>query len=92
MNKILLTTLLSTASIPQISSFLLPSCPSLRHYSTSSTLAATMLEGREIDGALAPTNNFILVKKAAVQEQTEGGILLTGSVSVVCVVVVVYIL
>ena len=40
-----------------------------------------VLEGREIDGVLAPTNNFILVKKAPVEDETTGGILLTGSVS-----------
>ena len=39
------------------------------------------LEGREIEGALTPTNNFVLVKKAAIEDETEGGILLTGSVS-----------
>lgn len=39
------------------------------------------LEGREIEGALTPTNNFVLVKKAEIQDETEGGILLTGSVS-----------
>jgi hypothetical protein len=41
------------------------------------------LEGREIEGALTPTNNFVLVKVAAIQDQTEGGIILTGSVSLV---------
>jgi hypothetical protein len=39
------------------------------------------LEGREIEGALTPTNNFVLVKVADIQDQTEGGIILTGSVS-----------
>jgi hypothetical protein len=39
------------------------------------------LEGREIEGTLTPTNNFVLVKKAPVLDQTDGGILLTGSVS-----------
>jgi len=39
------------------------------------------LEGREIDGVLKPTNNFLLVKVAAVEDETAGGILLTGSVS-----------
>jgi hypothetical protein len=39
------------------------------------------LEGREIEGTLTPTNNFVLVKKAAVLDETAGGILLTGSVS-----------
>ena len=39
------------------------------------------LEGREIEGALTPTNNFVLVKVAEIEDETEGGILLTGSVS-----------
>jgi len=39
------------------------------------------LEGRDIDGVLTPTNNFVLIKVADIQEETEGGILLTGSVS-----------
>ena len=42
------------------------------------------LEGREIDGVLTPTNNFVLVKVAESEEETAGGILLTGSVSVMC--------
>lgn len=40
-----------------------------------------VLEGREIEGALTPTNNFVLVKIAPIEDETEGGILLTGSVS-----------
>lgn len=40
------------------------------------------LEGRDIDGVLTPTNNFVLIKVADIQDETEGGILLTGSVSV----------
>ena len=39
------------------------------------------LEGREIEGTLTPTNNFVLVKKVAVLDKTDGGILLTGTVS-----------
>ncbi len=39
------------------------------------------LEGRDIDGVLTPTNNFVLIKVADIQDETEGGILLTGSVS-----------
>lgn len=39
------------------------------------------LEGREIEGSLKPTNNFVLVKVADVEDETEGGIFLTGSVS-----------
>ena len=40
------------------------------------------LEGRDIDGVLTPTNNFVLVKVADILDETDGGILLTGSVSV----------
>jgi chaperonin GroES len=46
-------------------------------------LAATMLEGRKIKGTLTPLNNFLLVKKAAAQDKTEGGILLTGKAKIV---------
>jgi len=44
---------------------------------TKLKLPAT-LDGQTIEGELTPTNNFILVKIADVQEQTAGGILLTG--------------
>mmetsp|Transcript_30107 Transcript_30107/g.62155 ORF Transcript_30107/g.62155 Transcript_30107/m.62155 type:complete len:246 (-) Transcript_30107:122-859(-) len=40
------------------------------------------LEGRDIDGVVAPTNNFVLVKVANVEDQTSGGILLTGSAKI----------
>ena len=50
------------------------------------------LEGREIDGVLTPTNNFVLVKVADVVDETEGGILLTGSVSCICVLEAVFFL
>jgi hypothetical protein len=46
-------------------------------------LFGAKLEGREIEGTLTPTNNFVLVKKAPVLDQTDGGILLTGSVSLI---------
>lgn len=36
------------------------------------------LEGREIEGALVPCTNFILVKVAEAEDQTEGGIILSG--------------
>ncbi len=39
------------------------------------------LEGREIEGAFTPTNNYVLVKVADIEDETEGGIVLTGSVS-----------
>jgi len=40
--------------------------------------STSTLEGRVIDGALKPTNNFILVKKADAIEKTDGGIILAG--------------
>ena len=50
---------------------------------TKVVLFGAKLEGREIEGTLTPTNNFVLVKKAPVLDQTDGGILLTGSVSLI---------
>lgn len=72
--------LIALLAIPHAHSFA-PST-ALNHQRTSSQqhYHYAVLEGREIEGVLAPTNNFILVKKAAVEEQTTGGILLTGSV------------
>jgi len=48
----------------------------------SITRLGAKLEGREIDGALKPTNNFLLVKVADVENETEGGIFLTGSAKI----------
>lgn len=48
-----------------------------RNVGTKLKLPAT-LDGQTIEGELAPTNNFILVKIADVQEETAGGIFLTG--------------
>ena len=76
MNKFLISLL----AIPQAQSFA-PSATTRGVQRNSVQHHAAVLEGREIEGALAPTNNFILVKKAAVEDQTSGGILLTGSVS-----------
>jgi len=41
------------------------------------------LEGRLIEGELRPTNNFVLVKKAAAIEETAGGIVLAGRSKIV---------
>lgn len=49
---------------------------------TSTSLFAVTLEGRKIKGEVKPLNNFLLVKKAKAQEQTEGGILLTGKAKI----------
>jgi chaperonin GroES len=40
------------------------------------------LDGRTIAGELCPCNNFILVKIAQAQEQTQGGILLAGKAKI----------
>ena len=48
----------------------------------STNLHVTKLDGRSIEGEIAPLNNFLLVKIADVKEQTEGGILLTGKAKV----------
>lgn len=49
----------------------------------SSVLHAESLEGWKIDGLIKPVNNFILIEKAKEQSQSESGILLSKSVSVV---------
>jgi chaperonin GroES len=46
-------------------------------------LGAVKLEGQTIQGEVVPLNNFVLVKLAAAQEQTDGGILLTGKAKIV---------
>jgi chaperonin GroES len=46
-------------------------------------LSAVKLEGRTIQGEVKPLNNFVLVKVAAAQEKTDGGILLTGKAKIV---------
>ena len=77
MNKLLLSVLLA---IPHADSFS-PSLPSMHSAVTATSVArGAVLEGREIEGTLTPTNNFVLVKVAKAVEQTTGGILLTGSV------------
>jgi len=48
----------------------------------TSVARGAILEGREIEGTLTPTNNFVLVKVAETVEQTTGGILLTGSAKI----------
>ena len=45
--------------------------------------ASTTLDGRKIRGDITPLNNFVFVKTAPVQEETEGGILLTGKAKIV---------
>lgn len=45
---------------------------------SSSLRMANVLEGKEIAGDFLPINNMLLVKKAEIVDQTEGGIFLTG--------------
>ena len=65
----------------------IPECHGFVTHTVSSVRASEVrqlgakLEGREIDGVLAPTNNFVLIKRAEILDETEGGILLTGTVS-----------
>lgn len=48
----------------------------------SSSKLDVMLEGREITGAVKPCSNFILVKIAESDEETEGGIILSAKAKV----------
>lgn len=52
--------------------------------STASTTSLHVkIDGRTVNaGSVTPTNNFILVKVAPAQEETEGGILLTGKAKI----------
>jgi len=79
MNKLLLSVILA---IPHADSFS-PCLPSMHSAVTATSVArGAILEGREIEGTLTPTNNFVLVKVAKAVEQTTGGILLTGSAKI----------
>ena len=49
--------------------------------SSTTLLKAETLEGWKIDGIVKPVNNFILVEKAKEQTESDGGILLSNSVS-----------
>jgi hypothetical protein len=49
---------------------------------TNQSLKAQTLEGWKIDGKIKPVNNFILIKKAEDQKQTETGILLSKTVRI----------
>lgn len=51
--------------------------------SSPSLLSATnTLDGRKIEGDIKPLNNFLLLKVAEAQDQTDGGILLTGKAKI----------
>lgn len=47
---------------------------------SSSSLAANVLEGKEIEKDFTPINNMLLVRKGEIVDQTDGGIFLTGKV------------
>lgn len=49
--------------------------------SSELSLSANVLEGREITNDFTPINNMLLVKKVEVKDQTDGGLFLTGKVS-----------
>lgn len=64
------------ALLGQAGAFTTSSRPSF----SSSLRVANVLEGKEIGGDFTPINNMLLVKKAEIVDQTEGGIFLTGKV------------
>jgi len=67
------------ASMPLTSAFVVQT----NNARTASSLSATStLDGRKIEGDIKPLNNFLLLKVAEAQEQTDGGILLTGKAKI----------
>lgn len=57
--------------------------PASTSTSRCSSILGAKIDGRTVEaGSVTPTNNFILVKVAAAQEETEGGILLTGKAKI----------
>jgi len=71
----------NAAFLTQSSSSSLPSQLTFRSSSRSNGQLQEgkyILEGKEIDNALTPINNMVLVKKVDVVDQTGGGIFLTG--------------
>eukprot|EP00977_Amphora_coffeiformis_P027732 scaffold34638_cov161-Amphora_coffeaeformis.AAC.3 len=58
-----------------------PQLQQMRPASTTALAAAT-LDGRKIAGEVKPLNNFLLLKCADVEDQTDGGILLTGKAKI----------
>lgn len=84
---VLTTSVLWSSSLPPTSAWL--AATSRPHQSTTTAAAsssstttalhaAATLDGRKIKGEVKPLNNFLLLKVAGTQEQTDGGILLTG--------------
>ncbi len=64
--------------------FMASSCqafaPSTTAARRTQPLHAETLEGWKIDGMIKPVNNFILIKKAKVEKETQSGIILTKGV------------
>jgi chaperonin GroES len=52
-------------------------------FTRASTQCNIKVDGRTIEGEVKPTNNFVLVKKAQAQEQSEGGIFLAGKAKII---------
>ena len=50
----------------------------------TTTLYAESIEGWKINGIIKPVNNFILIEKEKEQSESDGGILLSKSVSFTC--------
>jgi chaperonin GroES len=52
-------------------------------FARRSSQLSVKVDGRTIEGAVKPTNNFLLVKTMEAKDKTEGGILLTGKAKIV---------
>ena len=78
----LLVALCLSVLLDQSTAFSHVGTTALRESSRTTGLQATKLDGRTIQGEIAPLNNFLLVKIADIKDQTDGGILLTGKAKV----------
>lgn len=90
MSKLLVNLILSFAIVHDVSLGFTVT-PSKQYRSIVTTIrsseneeqeAKKTLDGRKIAGDIEPLNNFLLVKSAQVQEETDGGILLTGKAKI----------
>ena len=83
----------TTFSLSPANAFILPNTQStflssssttiINNNKHSSALRAELLEGWKVDGTVTPVNNFVLVKLADIQEQTDSGILLSKTAKIV---------
>jgi len=90
MSKLLINLVLSFAILHDVAlGFTVTT--SKQYRSTATTIRSTeneeqearkTLDGRKIAGDIKPLNNFLLVRSAEIQDETEGGILLTGKAKV----------